>query len=81
MSTDSTIDIIGASNDGSCDHSNNMLIYSLSLERCRRYVSHLRAIMHLARPEDMGMDEASANSTETILAALECEIHLQESCL
>lgn len=79
MSTTSNIHVLAECGDR--NRENDVLVRTLSLERCRQYIAHLWAITHLGAAENQHADEFLAYSTRNLFAALECEIELLEAAL
>lgn len=56
------------------ENRNALVVCKLSLERCRQHLAHLRALMHLCEPADLGMDIMVADSARDILNRVESEL-------
>ncbi len=51
-----------------------LIVGKLTIERCQNYLAHLHALMHVCRPDDLGMDPVAAESARKIMIFMEQEL-------
>jgi hypothetical protein len=60
---------------------NALIVSQLSIERCQQLLAHLRALMHLCGPPDLGFDDVVAGHARGLLDILSQELKLSAETL